>query len=230
MELKLGVEKMEREKGFEPSTFAMATRRSSQLSYSRKNELYRYYFMQGLSRVKGSWLRYLNPFSWRAQKTTSRILITGSSKEPLLSVEPLIDPQVIDEVFGRIQQAITRQIAKPYGHNAAEVRLWPRWSFESGRIYPGQRYFFAKPHGQRGFLFEQTGAGWLISKSEKIVDRDLFLRSYEVWDLVCLYRAGKTFRAESSRHGSGAMSLTLYERRLIDAISAEVIDSLGGAT
>ena len=30
---------MEREKGFEPSTFAMATRRSSQLSYSRKNKL-----------------------------------------------------------------------------------------------------------------------------------------------------------------------------------------------
>ena len=27
---------MEREKGLEPSTFAMATRRSSQLSYSRK--------------------------------------------------------------------------------------------------------------------------------------------------------------------------------------------------
>lgn len=27
---------MEREKGLEPSTYAMATRRSSQLSYSRK--------------------------------------------------------------------------------------------------------------------------------------------------------------------------------------------------
>lgn len=30
---------MEREKGFEPSTFAMATRRSSQLSYSRTSLL-----------------------------------------------------------------------------------------------------------------------------------------------------------------------------------------------
>lgn len=29
---------MEREKGLEPSTFAMATRRSSQLSYSRLGE------------------------------------------------------------------------------------------------------------------------------------------------------------------------------------------------
>jgi len=38
-------EKVEREKGLEPSTFAMATRRSSQLSYTR-----------GRTQIKGSWV------------------------------------------------------------------------------------------------------------------------------------------------------------------------------
>ena len=32
--------KLEREKGLEPSTFCMASRRSSQLSYSRKGKCY----------------------------------------------------------------------------------------------------------------------------------------------------------------------------------------------
>ncbi len=172
---------------------------------------------------KTSTLRRINPLFWwpRAEKSAKKpVAMPIPEEETILS-----DPEEVDQIFDNLHRLLLRQIRLPYGHDPESLKLWPSWATEKGRIYPGRSYFFIKPHGKKGFLFERSGAGWVISKSEKIVGRDLFLRSYEAWDIASIaITPSKKLRVLSSRLGSTTIGLKLYENRLIDQISAEVLD------
>ena len=58
---------------------------------------------------------------------------------------------------------------------------------ESGWLDGNRRYFYLKPLSRSGWLFERSGFGWVVSRSEKIVLEDLFLRKGEPADLVSLF-------------------------------------------
>lgn len=133
----------------------------------------------------------------------------------------------IDETFDKLTQTLRQHTLRPYGQDAGRFDRWPTWHFERGRIEPGRRYFYLKAQNQQGWLFERSGAGWVIARCEKIHDRDLFLRSYEAWDIVSIFSQGdprgflSKWRVNSSHFGGGLLVPSVYESKLIDAISED---------
>ena len=95
---------------------------------------------------------------------------------------------------------------------------------ESGRVSPGRRYFYLKPRGGEGWFFERTDYGWTVSRCEKIVSQDLFLRKGELWDTVYLhFRDGlKKPRVASQAAGDDAIGFRLYERAMVRTIAAHL--------
>jgi len=92
---------------------------------------------------------------------------------------------------------------------------------ESGKIADGRPYFYIKPAGETGFLFECNPKGWVISRADKIIHKNLFLRSGEVLDVVSLYsntvRKGVP-RVTSQRLNSELLAMTVYEQELLKDI------------
>jgi hypothetical protein len=92
---------------------------------------------------------------------------------------------------------------------------------EAGRIAPGRPYFYLKPLGAKGFLFERSGKGWVVTPAEKIVGRDLFLRDPEPLDVVSLFLAKDRVafpRVKSARGGDALLAFSVYEQRLLNQI------------
>ena len=94
---------------------------------------------------------------------------------------------------------------------------------ESGWVDPGRRYFYLKPFGRPGWLFERSGSGWVVSRCEKIVAKDLFLRKGEPWDVVSLFKleGGKRLRVGSSLAGDEIVNFSLYEKLMVNAVREE---------
>lgn len=92
---------------------------------------------------------------------------------------------------------------------------------EAGRLGGQRAYFYLKPLNETGWLFERSGAGWVVSRAEKIVGRDTFLRQGEPWDIVSLHEAvdGQgTIRVNSRRVGAELVPFSVYETKLNEAI------------
>ena len=94
---------------------------------------------------------------------------------------------------------------------------------ESGWVDPGRRYFYLKPFGSPGWLFERSGAGWVVSRSEKIVSRDLFLRRGSPWDVVTLFKrpGGQRLRVASNLTQEEIIPFSQYERMMVKAVLGE---------
>jgi hypothetical protein len=69
---------------------------------------------------------------------------------------------------------------------------------------------------------EKSAVGWRISRAEKIVGQNLFLRSNEApWDMATLWSDEKgegLRRVSSSRVGKDLLSISEYERRLVESL------------
>ena len=92
---------------------------------------------------------------------------------------------------------------------------------EYGKMEAGRRFFFIKPPGQSGWLFETTPKGWVISKADKIVHQGMFLREGDAVDHVNLYQAGGRqdfVRVVSKSFGSDLLSMTVYEQKLLSLL------------
>ena len=233
---------MERVKGFEPSTFAMATRRSSQLSYtrtirSRSEEVIKVSasdcqesFMKEFSKQVFAGLHHgLKALEDQVFKLLDKNpeAAATSVRPPTPAVKPrpvsleqryqLLDyASLADEVFKRLQLrifgAIREQERKDRG---------PTVFRETGRLHPGRPYFFVKPQNQKGWLFERSGAGWLVTPAEKIVARDLFLREEAPVDSVQLFMARDQPtmpRVKSRALGEDLLAFSYYEQKLLQQL------------
>jgi hypothetical protein len=92
---------------------------------------------------------------------------------------------------------------------------------EAGRLAPNRAYFYLKPQNQQGWLFERSGAGWVVTPADKIVAQDLFLRGTETLDHVALYLAKDrpgVPRVKSRAAGEDLLALAVYEGRLMQQL------------
>jgi len=115
-----------------------------------------------------------------------------------------------DEIFVRLKQ---RLFAAMDARQAG-----PTVFREGGRLAPGRPYFFVKRAGEKGWLCERSGAGWLLTPAEKIVERNLFLRDDQSVDAVELYVAQDRVtmpRVRSRTMGDGLLALAVYEQKLL---------------
>lgn len=100
---------------------------------------------------------------------------------------------------------------------------------EQGKTSEGRPFLFFKPFSDYGWLLERSGAGWRLSRAEKIVSQQMFLRSHsDPWDVVLLYEDPKgegSPRVKSQRFGGTLMSPQVYERRMRESFMAELIGS-----
>ena len=89
---------------------------------------------------------------------------------------------------------------------------------EHGRISGNRNYFFIQPINEAGWLIERSGKGWVISKAQKIVANNTFLRQSEPWDVVTVYapkyKEG-TIRVTSQRFQTPLLSLLVYEEKFL---------------
>ena len=71
---------------------------------------------------------------------------------------------------------------------------------------------------------EESTSGWVVSRSEKIVGQNLFLRKGEAWDIASLFQKGTLPRprVSSPLTRDQIISLALYGRILERAILESV--------
>ena len=219
---------MEREKGLEPSTYAMATRRSSQLSYSRprhpiqnnveSGDDNRYGLLLILSRnVVKKVLEKLNIFRGATPFSPS----DGSSSQsgdsrPITQYNLVEDPQKTLNLFRRLKDSLMamNEATRRRGGGTTELR------FEWGHLPEGREFFYLQPWNEEGLLFEQAHKGWLISRAHKIPQSSQFMRQSVTWDVVTVFEPDNDgmLRLSSSRFSDDLLSFPLYEEALLDQL------------
>ena len=209
---------MEREKGLEPSTFAMATRRSSQLSYSRLES----HLDKGLiplcqavsqdirgalacQRMQGGFR--MGPATGFLRRIFSRWLRSEGGAPPVsdgrraprtklvadrptrLAEAPVWEP-LSDEKSLDEQFLRLRELVIGAADRPGSL-VTPRSILvrKAGRLPGDRRFFYMQEAGQDGWLFERAPAGWIVARATEDVSRGLFVRSGEAWDVVMLLQA-----------------------------------------
>lgn len=152
-----------------------------------------------------------------------------SHNKPIVKSRPItleeayevMDDQVaIDALFLRLRRLVFKNTDREFVGVQA-IQHGPKFIREAGKVAKDRPYFFLQPLNQEGWLFERTTSGWLVSKAQKIVKSDTFLRSHEPWDVVNLYRPkdGKgTTRVSSQRLGQDLISFAVYENKLNESL------------
>ena len=172
--------------GFEPTTCAMATRRSSQLSYSRfyrlttrsGSEKTNYGLLSTLSRavMKKVWKKWIA----RMKRPSSDILTMSFEQnshelgmdarahqsrhyELVQSREPVI------KLFSRLERTIRSHLQS----------IGPEhFLIERGFLPENRRYFYLQALSDTGFLFEESDRGWLIAKADKDCAREAIFTNF----------------------------------------------------
>jgi hypothetical protein len=126
----------------------------------------------------------------------------------------------VEEVFRRVVGTLVELCDQL----SAEARRGLSGNFilrEQGTTEDRRAYLFMKPMNEYGWLMEKSSAGWRISRADKIVGQNLFLRSNEdPWDIVTLWGdplGERLMRVRSLRFGKDLLSISEYERRLVEA-------------
>jgi hypothetical protein len=92
---------------------------------------------------------------------------------------------------------------------------------EGGKINGGRRYFFIQQFNTKGWLVERSGLGWVVSRAEKIAQRNLFVRHGAPFDIVSILEpadGSDRFRIRSGRWDIDHFSLDAYAARWIKVI------------
>lgn len=94
------------------------------------------------------------------------------------------DEQLADEVFIKLKEGIFRALDQ---QGAPSPSAQPAIFREHGMTAGNTPYFYLKPVNEKGWLFERSGAGWVVTRAQKIVGEDLFLRGVSAWDVANIY-------------------------------------------
>ena len=137
---------------------------------------------------------------------------------PRPSLSIVDDPVVVRQVFDRLRGAFEKRLYKNRGLTA-DFRL------EHGAFPDGMRYFFVSPWHESGWLFEQSPTGWSISRSERIVHQNSYVRGSVAWDLVTLLtrdpQKSSLVRLNSRVLGEELMTFPIYEKELSRSLNLE---------
>jgi len=164
------------------------------------------------------------------RKAYDRSRVPSATQSALVKDRPLSleeryrvvdDPRAVETVFKRLAaplmelcDAVSTEARR---QNSGRVVLR-----ELGNTDDRRSYVFMKPMNEYGWLMERGGAGWRVSRAEKIIGAEMFMRSSaDPWDLVTLWQDPKgegLMRVKSQRFGHELMTVTEYERRLTDAL------------
>ena len=139
---------------------------------------------------------------------------------PYRSMKPR-DGAVIDACFESLREAIYDRLLRDRPVDRFGLLSTPSVFTERGRLESGRRYFYLKPGGESGWLFERTALGWSISRSEKIVQEGVFMRDGEPWDMVTLYRPkvlNASPRVRSLRAGDHLIGFSVYLSLMTEAV------------
>lgn len=140
------------------------------------------------------------------------------------------DHRAADEMFVHLRRAIFEDCDAL--STAARQGNGGRTIFrETGTTAEGRAFLFFKPYNDYGWLIERSGAGWRVSRAEKIVRQQMFLRSNaDPWDIVLVFadpmREG-SFRVRSHRFGNALMAYPVYEQRMREAFCKELLGFVG---
>lgn len=118
-----------------------------------------------------------------------------------------------DQIFHRLKRSLFYEATSSNAKNSGEG--FGFYFKESGRLEPGRPYFYLKKSGQKGWLFERSGIGWLVTRCEKIMERELFLRLEEPTDIVTAFFSKdnpESYRISSELLGGELVSFLVYER------------------
>ena len=144
-----------------------------------------------------------------------------------LQWEVIQDDHLGDETFFKIRQQVFEHIDRQRFEGGGGA-LRSKMFCETGRIQPGRPYFFLKPTNEIGWLFERSGPGWVISRAEKIVGQDMFLRRGDPWDIVSLYGTpdgAGSLRVSSPRMKGELLSLAIYRMKLLQNLELNYAQS-----
>ncbi len=164
------------------------------------------------SRVAG-WLLRTNAEAAPEKPAPRKTLVKSRPQSLEQRYEILDHEDLADEIFQRLKAKVFDTIPK-----AGYLR-------EAGKLSPGRPYFYVKPLGAKGYLFERSGKGWVVTPAEKIVGRDLFLRDQDPLDVVTLFLAKDRVafpRVKSARGGDSLLAFSVYEQRLLNQIGVGV--------
>lgn len=156
------------------------------------------------------WVMRLTAKPAKASKPVPRKSLVKSRPVSLEQRYELLDHvELADEIFSTLKARVFAQVAKgPYLK-------------EAGKLAGNRPYFYVKPLGEKGFLFERSGKGWVVTPAEKIVGRDLFLREQAPLDVVSLYLAKDQAsfpRVKSVTGGDALLAFSVYEQRMLSQI------------
>ncbi|RZA17017.1 MAG: hypothetical protein EOP10_23500 [Proteobacteria bacterium] len=127
---------------------------------------------------------------------------------------PVEDTERVREAFTRLRDLFYHWNLKSKTEPGRPSRLM----WESGNITGHRPYFFLQPYNEMGYLFEMTQRGWVVSRAEKIINLDRFMRQLNAWDHVVLYESPEmpqTLRVRSEHWGEDFVSLPLYEDAMV---------------
>ena len=155
----------------------------------------------------------------KSKRIDSRIV---KSRPPSAADDYLLlhDDDTLDGVFHRLKAAIYSDIDDQRAKRAAVGIITPSLMREYGRVSANRQYFFIKPPRNTGWLFERSGTGWVISRADKIVEENTFVRHGEPWDIVAVFgsKNGGAVRVSSPRLRDDLLSFNTYQRKLLDCI------------
>lgn len=171
---------------------------------------------------------------WRGQKTKPSVEEGFHKPAPEKDLEEILNlrshPLRLDQK--RVEWTPvedTQRVREAFTHLRDLFYLWnqksksapgqpPKLMWESGNITGHRPYFFLQPWNEMGYLFEMTQRGWVISRAEKIINLDRFMRQLNAWDHVVLYESSElpdTLRVRAEQWGDDFVSLSLYEDAMI---------------
>lgn len=134
---------------------------------------------------------------------------------------PSNDATAVDGLFLRLRRYMYRETDRmaKQGVTATILR-------EAGRLGADRPYFFLQPLNEKGWLFERSGAGWVVSLAQKIATEDTFIRDYEAWDQVTVFQPPQaqvgSFRVSSKRLALEYVSFAVYEQLLLERFGSSV--------
>jgi hypothetical protein len=132
----------------------------------------------------------------------------------------LADDQVSARLFFETKTFVFKSVDQ---HNQ-QNEISQRYLKESGRMNDGRSYYFIQPLNTQGWLFEQTSTGWIISRAQKNVAANSFLRGYDHWDLISVFKAedSSNTRLSSQRLNMHLVSPLVYQAQLVENLLGQV--------
>jgi hypothetical protein len=134
----------------------------------------------------------------------------------------LEDPKAVEQVFQEVSIPILDfcdRISSEYRATGQGSKVIWR---EIGRTDDRRSYLYLKPMSQGGLLMERNGAGWRMSRAEKIIGADMFMRSHQApWDLVTVWFDSKgdgLHRIQSDRFGMDLVAIPVYVQKLRETL------------